>query len=221
MSGFKRKPKISTEAGAARMNGKLIFRRGTLTVGLVPALLLIAMLILQPAGMALTSLLGAAIHEGGHLLAAKKLGVPLRSLDIGPLGATIRIRSGLISYGKEFLLCAAGPAANFVSAGTVYFLYRQSLAGEKFTVDFCTVSMMLGILNLFPVENFDGGRMLCCAVGSFFGPAAACSALRVFSFISVTGLWMLSVYLLLRFGCSLSLFVFTLSLFYRIYIHKE
>lgn len=206
---------------AIQMNGKLIFRRGTLTVGLIPALLLLAMLILQPSGMALTSLLAAVIHEGGHLLAAKKLGVPLRSLDIGPLGATIKIRSGLISYGKEFLLCAAGPAANFLSAGAIYFLFRLSVTGEKFTVDFCSVSMMLGLLNLLPVESFDGGRMLCCAVGSFFGPAAACSVLRIFSFLSVTGLWMVSVYLLLRFGCSLSLFVFTLSLFYRIYIHGE
>ena len=203
------------------MNGKLTFRKGTLTVGLIPALLLISMLILQPAGMALTSLLAAVIHEGGHLFAAKRLKIPLRSLDIGPLGATIRVRGGLISYGKEFLLCAAGPAANFLSAGAVFILYRLSLCGEKFTVDFCTVSMMLGILNLLPVESFDGGRILCCAVGVFFGPAAACSALRVFSFISVTGLWMLSVYLLLRFGCSLSLFIFTLSLFYRIYIHEE
>ena len=79
---------------------------------------------------------------------------------------------------------------------------------------------MLGILNLMPAEGFDGGRMLSVAVSSIFGPRAAARTISMTSFISIVALWMLSVYLLLRYGTSLSLFIFTLSLFYRLFIEK-
>jgi membrane-associated protease RseP (regulator of RpoE activity) len=79
---------------------------------------------------------------------------------------------------------------------------------------------MLGVLNLIPAEGFDGGRILSVAVTSLFGPRAAARLLSFSSFLSILLLWMFSVYLLIRFGTSLSLFVFTLSLFYRLFIEK-
>lgn len=180
-----------------------------------------AMLILQPADMALTSLLAAGLHECGHLAAALLLGIRLRSLDIGPLGATIRVRGALISYRNEWLLCAAGPAVNLLSAWAASALFRSDGELSQWAVNFCTVSVMLAAINLLPVDGFDGGRMLCCITGSLFGPAAASKALDIGSFFSVIILWMLSVYLLMKFGTSLSLFIFTLSVFRRIFARSD
>ncbi len=191
-----------------------------LRIGILPALIFCIMLVFQPAGVVFPSLGGAIVHECGHLMAAVLLGVPLRSLDIGLWGASLRVRGSLISYPKEFLLCAAGPAMNFLSAlaVAVFSEHREyySECGEWFV----SVSAMLGLLNLMPAEGFDGGRMLSVVLTSFLGPRVAARILSASTFISIVMLWMLSVYLLLRYGTSLSLFVFTLSLFYRLFIEK-
>lgn len=196
---------------------------GFLRLGLLPAVLIFIMIAFEPPGISLPSLSAAVIHECGHLAAAKMLGIKLRSLDIGPLGATIRTRSLLISYGREWLLCAAGPGANFLSCIAAYLIFRNtdSFRSNGTAFSFCAVSLLLGILNLLPIEGFDGGRMLFAVIGSTAGPRAAAIALSVCSVLSVVSLWMLSVYLLLRWGSSLSLFVFTASVFCRVFIESD
>ncbi|MBQ2716751.1 MAG: site-2 protease family protein [Clostridia bacterium] len=189
-------------------------------IGILPALILILMLILQPSGIVLSSLGAAVLHELGHMLAAAILGVPLRSLDVGMFGASLRVRGSLISYPKEFLLCAAGPAMNFLSAFAVIALSERRGYFTDIGEWFASVSLMLGVLNLIPAEGFDGGRMLSVTVTSLFGPRVSAKLLSLSTFLSILLLWMFSVYLLIRFGTSLSLFVFTLSLFYRLFIEK-
>ena len=191
-----------------------------LRIGILPALIFCIMLLFQPAGVVFPSLGTAVLHETGHMLAAFLLGIPLRSLDIGMFGASLKVRGSLISYPKEFLLCAAGPAMNFLSALAVVIFSEHrgyySECGEWFV----SVSIMLGLLNLIPAEGFDGGRMLSVVLTSMLGPRISARILSVTTFLSIVILWMFSVYLLLRYGTSLSLFVFTLSLFYRLFVEK-
>lgn len=191
-----------------------------LRIGILPTLIFCIMLVFQPAGVVFPSLGGAIIHECGHLTAAVLLGIPLRSLDVGLFGASLRVRGSLISYPKEFLLCAAGPTMNFLSALIVVAFSEHrgycSECGEWFV----SVSVMLGLLNLIPAEGFDGGRMLSVVLTSMLGPRISARILSVTTFLSILILWMFSVYLLLRYGTSLSLFVFTLSLFYRLFVEK-
>ena len=192
-----------------------------LRIGILPALILILMLVFQPSGIVTASLGAAVLHELGHMLAAALLGIPLRSLDVGMFGASLKVRGSLISYPKEFLLCAAGPAMNFLSAVTVILISEKRGYCGEVGEWFACVSLMLGFLNLIPAEGFDGGRILYVALTSAFGPRVSARVLTVTTFGSILILWMLSVYLLIRFGTSLSLFIFTLSLFYRLFIEKS
>lgn len=189
-------------------------------VGILPTAILLLMLVFQPARIVLSSLGAAVIHELGHITVAAMLGIPLRSLDVGMFGASLKVRGSLISYSKEFLLCAAGPAMNFLSTIFVIALSERRGYFTELGEWFASVSLMLGILNLIPAEGFDGGRMLSVAVNSLLGPRAAARLLSFTTFLSILILWMFSVWLLIRFGTSLSLFVFTLSLFYRLFIEK-
>ncbi len=191
-----------------------------LRIGLLPAAIFAVMLIFQPVGIVLPSLGAAVLHETGHMAAALALGIPLRSLDIGTFGASLKVRGSLISYPKEFLLCAAGPAMNLISAAAVCILSAHRGFRTECGEWFASVSLMLAILNLMPAEGFDGGRMLSVAVSSLLGPRAAARLLTFTSFTSIVLLWMISVWLLLRYGTSLSLFIFTVSLFYRIFVEK-
>lgn len=191
-----------------------------LRIGILPAIIFCIMLVFQPAGVVLPSLGAAVLHESGHMLAALLLGIPLRSLDIGMFGASLKVRGSLISYPKEFLLCAAGPIMNFLSAAFVYIFSEHRGYYTECGEWFASVSLMLGVLNLMPAEGFDGGRMLAVCISSIFGPRASARILSLTTFSSILLLWMLSVYLLIRYGTSLSLFVFTLSLFYRLFVEK-
>ena len=191
-----------------------------LRIGILPALILILMLIFQPSGIVIASLGAAALHEIGHMLAAVWLGIPLRSLDIGTFGASLKVRGSLISYPKEFFLCAAGPTMNFLSAAAVILLSEKRGYCGEVGEWFACVSIMLGVLNLIPAEGFDGGRILHVVLTSAFGPRVSARVLSYTTFGSILILWMFSIYLLIRFGTSLSLFVFTLSLFYRLFIEK-
>ena len=192
-----------------------------LRIGILPALILCVMSVFQPTGIVLPSLAGVALHESGHLIAAFLLGIPIRSLDIGTFGASLKVRGSLISYPKEFLLCAAGPSMNFISAiaAVIYSEHRgyYSECGEWFIA----VSIMLGLLNLIPAEGFDGGRMLSVVVTSLFGPRISARLISFTTFSSIMLLWMVSVYLLIRYGTSLSLFIFTVSLFYRLFVERS
>lgn len=195
-------------------------RSEILRIGILPALIFCIMLIFQPIGVVFPSLAAAVLHESGHMLTAFALGIPLRSLNIGTFGASLRVRGSLISYSEEFCLCAAGPAMNFLSAAAVFLISAHRGYFSECGEWFFSVSLMLGVLNLIPAEGFDGGRMLAVAVSLLFGPRASAKVLSLTSFASIVLLWMLSVYLLIRCGTSLSLFIFTLSLFYRLFIEK-
>lgn len=191
-----------------------------LRIGIFPGIIFALMLIFQPPGIVLPSLGAAVMHEFGHMCAATVLGIPMRSLDIGMFGASLKVRGSLISYPKEFWLCAAGPLTNFLTAAAVSFFSEHrgyyTNTGEWFS----SVSFMLGVLNLMPMEGFDGGRMMTVFLSSVFGPRIAEKTLCFTTFVSILLLWMISVYLLIRYGTSLSLFIFTLSLFYRLFIEK-
>jgi len=191
-----------------------------LRIGILPAIILALMMIFQPPGIVLPSLGAAVLHEFGHMCAATLLGIPMRSLDIGMFGASLKVRGSLISYSKEFWLCAAGPLTNFLTAVAVY-IFSENRGYYTDTGEwFASVSFMLGVLNLMPMEGFDGGRMLSVFLSSLFGPRVSEKILCFTTFVCILVLWMISVYLLIRYGTSLSLFIFTLSLFYRLFIEK-
>ena len=180
--------------------------------------IMIAALFLSHSYLSISALLAATLHELGHIACAKKLGIPLSELKLGIFGASLMPRGSLCSYKDEILLCAAGPLVNII-CGIALFPFRNSL-GDLATFFMCS-SLFLGTLNLLPVTDFDGGRILSCIISQTISPQAAATVCRRISFSLVIALWMISVYLLLRLHASLSLFVFSSSLFCKIFIREK
>ena len=83
---------------------------------LLPAL---AILCLWRPEALLWPLVAVLIHEGGHLIAARCLGIPIAALHLSLPGARLVPANPLLSYRDEWLLCAAGPAANLLTAAAV------------------------------------------------------------------------------------------------------
>lgn len=161
-------------------------------------------------------LLAAVLHECGHLLAAHLMNIPIRSLRVSMLGAQLTLEDSLLSYEREWILCAAGPLFSLLGAGGGGLL--AALCRSERNSNFAMISLALALVNLLPVGWLDGGRMFRAACRRYLSPKIADRSLRAVSFLFFLLLWMTSVYLLLRAGNSLSLFTFSLSLFVRFFL---
>ena len=158
-----------------------------------------------------TVALAALLHELGHMAAAWGWGIPLRGLRLDLFGARMEL-GGLLSYRAELAVAAGGPLVSLASAALAWPLGRFFEGAYLFSA----VSMGLGFINLLPVRGMDGGRMLSCALSLLFGERVADMTLRVTTGLFLGGLWLLSVYCLLRLGETLTLFTFALCLLIRL-----
>ena len=181
------------------------------------ALMLLA-LFLTRSYLSLAAILAAAIHELGHIIAARICKISLGELKLGIFGAALTPKTMLCSYKKEIALCLAGPLVNLLSAILLYPLLKSN---NGFGSLFIGASLFLGILNLLPIHEFDGGRILFCILSSRLSLKSATRAIKTTSFILIFSLWSLSVYLLLKLSSSVSLFIFSLSLFAKIFLSQR
>lgn len=181
--------------------------------------LLALTLLLDRSLLSLSAFAAAATHELGHIAMASLCGIRLQECRIGLYGAGIVPDGHLYSYGQEILLCLAGPLVNLF-LGSI----GLNLIGKypsKWLTDFVFASLTLGLLNLLPIKDFDGGRILNALLCRLLSPRFAHRVLSLLSFFCIFCLWSLSVYLLLRSAASLSLFVFSISLFFRIFLSED
>jgi Zn-dependent protease len=176
-------------------------------------ILLIGLLLTDRTLLCLAVILAAAVHECGHLLAARWLRLPIRVMRLDLLGARLELAGGLLSFSEEWLLCAAGPLFSLLLSVALSPLWKFS----ELAVLISCASLLLGILNLLPIRAFDGGRMLDAFLSYRFGAAVSEHALRLTSLLSLFLIWCGAVYLLLRVGDGLSLLSFSMSLFFGSY----
>ena len=157
-------------------------------------------------------LLSVAIHELGHVVAAGLCAIRLSQLKLGILGATLTPVNTIYSYKKEILLCAGGPFFNFISAFIVFLITKD--CSSLFVIS----SLSLGVLNLFPIKGFDGGRISEALLCFAFCPQKSSHIIKLTSFLFLFCIWAVSVYLLIKASASLSLFVFSASMFVKIFV---
>ena len=183
------------------------------TIHPIAALSLLVLLVLDHSGVAAMSLLAALIHECGHLLAARLLHVPLSQMRLELLGARLEVQGRMLTYGEEWLLCAAGPVASLISALVSSLFWAHAPLAILYT----GVSFLLGLLNLLPIQTFDGGRMLECMLLTFLGVRPTGKFLKGSSFFLLWLMWVLAIYFLIKAGDGLSLFCFSLGLMSRFF----
>ena len=163
------------------------------------------------AGELLSVALAAIFHEMGHWIAAWGWSVPVRTLRLDLCGARMEL-GGLTGYAAELAVAAGGPLVSLLAAALSWPVGTWWEGAQFFSL----VSLGLGLLNLLPVRGLDGGRMLACALSLAVGERASEIILRLTTGLFLGGLWLLSVYALLRVGETLTLFTFTLCLLYRL-----
>lgn len=191
--------------------------RGRIRISPLVAVFFVGLVLTDRSLLCASAFLAAAFHELGHLLAARWLKIPIRTVRLDLLGARMETVGRMMTYGEEWLLCAAGPFFSLLLSSGLFFLWEIS----HFAKLLSCASLLLGLLNLLPIRSFDGGRMLSVALSSFFGEGVSDYVLRLTSFLALFLLWAVSVYFLLRAGDGLSLFCFSMSLFSHFFAFSE
>ena len=177
-------------------------------------ILILCMIATTPLVPLSASLCAAAIHEFGHIIAAKLLSIDLTHMRLDVLGARLNTTGRLYAYSEMTMLCFAGPLINFLC-----FALSFPFSGTAFWLaEFSLSSLSLGLLNLLPIDGFDGGRILHGLLCRFLPLRVAERMILVLSFCCIFLLWAISVWLLLRTGSSLTLFVFSCCLFCMLFV---
>ena len=178
------------------------------------AILLLCMIATTPLKQLCICFSAAAIHELGHIAAARLLSIDLTHMKIDVLGARLGTSGNLCSYPALVMLCLAGPLVNLVCFALTLPFFGYASCLEEFGM----ASLSLGLLNLIPVQGFDGGRIIHGILSSFLPVAVVERVCSVLGFCSLLCMWMLSVWLILRTGTSLTLFVFSCYLFCMLFV---
>lgn len=196
-------------------------KRNKLKISFPALIMFITPMIFGRVHITLAVLFSALLHEAGHILASVYLKVELNSLSLDLLGAKLCTTGNLISYKKEIILCLAGPAVNLVTFAILFpFIYKGFITSEFLLCTFVS-SAILFCVNMLPISSFDGGRVISCLLYSFFPVRVSIFISRALSLLCIFCLWSVSVYLLIRAGSTLTLFVFSLSVFTRTAISEE
>jgi Zn-dependent protease len=112
------------------------------------------------AGLALVTMVAGSVlvHELGHALMARHLGVPVRAIGLHFFGGAAEMVGLPRKPGDEVAIAAAGPAVSFALAGLGHGL--AAVTGVHTLAIFGWVNLMLGAFNLLPAFPSDGGRIL-------------------------------------------------------------
>ncbi len=151
-------------------------------------------------------LLAVLLHEIGHLIACRLLGVRVHTLRPTAAGAVIGYDAASLSYPREIAAAFAGPLVNFLSFFLVLGCHGRT------AVLFGITSLTLALFNLLPHKRLDGGVILSAILSCRFGADTAARFVHILSGVLTVLLWMTAAAVQMRCGGNLSLLLVSVYL---------
>lgn len=102
-------------------------------------------------------------HEYAHVLAARRIGLPVRGITVSLFGAHTSLENEPRRAKDALVLSVVGPAANLFIGISFYAGYIAFLQSDSVSTVFLFLSvfnMILGAYNLLPVMPLDGGLIV-------------------------------------------------------------
>jgi Zn-dependent protease len=122
------------------------------------------------------------LHEFGHILMARRFGIPTPEVLLSPIGGIARLARMPEEPRQELLVALAGPAVTLLIAAALggWLAWRGELVDvwafdpghARMAVDVYRVNLILLAFNLLPAFPMDGGRVLRSLLASRRGMVA-------------------------------------------------
>ena len=161
-------------------------------------------------GLMLPLAIAIALHEAAHLVALRLQRGRLCGFRPAPFGLCIEYDGSSMSLLGEAIVCAAGCTVNLllavISYVAVIFLGMPML-------DFCIVNLALCLINLLPVRQIDGGKLLEISIEFLFNERIAFAVCAIVTYAMGFFVFLLASYSLLTSQSGLYPLLFSIYLF--------
>ncbi len=106
-------------------------------------------------------MISIVIHELGHLVGARMVGIGVREISLDLIGGQARLERPPRTGPAQMLVAAAGPAATLALSGAS-FVAAALLDGPAGRVArwMAAINLLLGLFNLLPGLPLDGGQIV-------------------------------------------------------------
>lgn len=111
------------------------------------------------------------VHELGHALTARRLGLPVRGITLHFLGGYTEIERDAPTPGRDLVVSAAGPLLS-LALGGLGLLANQAIDDRVLGFlmwELAVANLIVGVFNVLPGLPLDGGHMLRAAVWRITG----------------------------------------------------
>lgn len=161
-------------------------------LSILPALFWILLIFaFDTPGVAVMTLLCAAVHEIGHIAA---MGFVSTGSSLFSSLSGLRLKtSRLLSYKEEITVAAGGPAMNIVIA-IPCLLMHNSFDGYFYVLG--VLSLCTALSNLLPIRGYDGYKILSAWLSSRLGADRTEQILGSVSFLFTVAFCYVSLYLM-------------------------
>lgn len=175
-----------------------VFPRLRLRVNLFALPALALLLWLEGTLPAALLLFAALLHELGHVAALCMYHVPVRRVDLEPMGARIIYDDALCPLPASAWIAFAGAGVNLLACATLSMLLAVGLfaAHRLPLLFFALANGFLALLNLLPWESLDGGRLLLSLLLLRFPPERTADAERICRIVGRVAAFLLFVLLI-------------------------
>lgn len=162
------------------------------------------MLATDRTGLALPSLFAVFMHEAGHLFCMWVTDTSPKSIRLIP--ASVQITRGITSsYKKDISVALCGPVVNFVLFLSLYFNYLAF--GNKTTLYYALLNLIIGLFNMLPVRGLDGGTILFSLLAKRMNYNRASLILSLVTFLAAITTLVIAVTLTIRGKLNISVYI--------------
>lgn len=173
------------------------FKNIKITISFTFFALIILLVIFNKNDFLYLSCFFAIIHELGHLFFLNKFGVKICELKISLFGANIKTESfKKISIKKDVIVLLSGSLVNLIFSAVLYFV--NLIIKNVDLSNLILINLGLGIFNLLPFYNFDGGKIIEILLKSKFNEKIAETIVSCISFAILVPFTLFSVNIFLR-----------------------
>ncbi len=159
----------------------------------------------------LSVICAVSLHEAGHLVTAKILKIPLFEVDFTPFGIRMRFDLATAVTSKAVAVYLSGSIVS-IAVGALVLFYASP--DNKAVFAFGLVSLTLGLVNLMPVRNLDGGCVAESLLSTQLYPDTAYRISKTLSNVFVFLFWFATVYINLTDGINVSMITLSVYLIF-------
>ncbi len=161
-------------------------------------------------------LICAIIHETGHIVMISFFrGMPDKII-VNPFEIKICSDITMLSVFQDVIITSSGVIANFIFA-IISFALNIFFNTVMFN-EFFIVSLLIGFINILPIESFDGGQLLRIFLANFFSKKTISAIMFIISLIFVVPIiyFGISFLFLSKYNFSLLFIaIYILSIYFR------